>query len=65
MSAATGIRIGPTIKPMQRHIPAPYPDAIMHLSTIWMLTPFGPETGGTYITPREAIEPTTILPQQG
>ena len=33
------------------HIPAPYPDTIMHLSTIWMLTPFGPETGGTYIIP--------------
>ena len=33
------------------HIPAPYTDTIMHLSTIWMLTPFGPETGGTYIIP--------------
>lgn len=33
------------------HIPAPYPDTIMHLSTIWMLTPFGPKTGGTYIIP--------------
>lgn len=33
------------------HVPAPYPDTIMHLSTIWMLTPFGPETGGTYIIP--------------
>ncbi|RKU07238.1 phytanoyl-CoA dioxygenase [Candidatus Poribacteria bacterium] len=33
------------------HIPAPYPDTIMHLSTIWMLTPFGSETGGTYIIP--------------
>ena len=33
------------------HIPAPYPDTIMHLSTIWMLTPFGPETGGTFIIP--------------
>ena len=27
------------------HIPAPYPDAVAHLTTIWMLTPFSPETG--------------------
>ena len=28
------------------HIPAPYPDSVLHLSTIWMLTPFAAETGG-------------------
>ena len=33
------------------HIPAPYPDATMHLSTIWMLSPFSPETGGTFVLP--------------
>ena len=33
------------------HIPAPYPDALLHLSTIWMLTPFSPQTGGTWVVP--------------
>ncbi len=33
------------------HIPAPYPDATLHLSTIWMLTPFSAENGGTFIIP--------------
>ncbi|MBV7329315.1 phytanoyl-CoA dioxygenase family protein [Chloroflexi bacterium TSY] len=31
------------------HIPAPYPDAVMHLTTIWMLADFTPETGGTLV----------------
>ena len=33
------------------HIPAPYPDATVHLTTIWMLSPFSLETGGTLIVP--------------
>ena len=33
------------------HIPSPYPDAILHLSTIWMLTSFNVENGGTFIIP--------------
>ncbi len=33
------------------HIPAPYPDAIQHLTTIWMLSPFSVETGGTLVVP--------------
>lgn len=33
------------------HIPAPYPDAMIHLSTIWMLTRFGAENGGTFVVP--------------
>ena len=33
------------------HIPAPYPDVVLHLSTIWMLTPFSAETGGTLVVP--------------
>ena len=33
------------------HIPAPYPDALLHLSTIWMLSPFSAQTGGTLIVP--------------
>ena len=30
-------------------IPAPYPDAVFHLTTLWMLSPFTPENGGTLI----------------
>ncbi len=33
------------------HIPAPYPDVIMGLASIWMLTPFNEETGGTLVIP--------------
>ena len=33
------------------HIPAPYPDTLLHLSTIWMLTPFSAHTGGTFVVP--------------
>ena len=33
------------------HVPAPYPDAALHLSSIWMLTPFNEETGGTLVVP--------------
>ena len=33
------------------HIPAPYPDAVIHLTTLWMLSPFTPETGATLIVP--------------
>lgn len=43
------------------HIPAPYPDVVMHLTTIWMLSPFTPETGATLIVPgshRENNNPT-------
>ena len=29
------------------HIPAPYPDATVHLTTLWMLAPFTEENGGT------------------
>ena len=33
------------------HIPAPYPDAVIHLTTLWMLSPFTAETGGTLVVP--------------
>ena len=33
------------------HVKAPYPDALMHLSSIWMLTEFGAANGGTFIVP--------------
>ena len=32
-------------------IPAPYPDALMHLTTLWMLSPFSSENGGTLLVP--------------
>ncbi len=32
-------------------IPAPYPDAVMHLTTLWMLSPFTFENGGTLVVP--------------
>ena len=43
------------------HIQAPYPDAVMHLTTLWMLSPFTSETGATWIVPgsqRENNNPT-------
>ncbi len=33
------------------HIRAPYQDAVMHLSSIWMLTDFAPANGGTLLLP--------------
>ena len=33
------------------HISSPYPDTIMHLSTLWMLSPFRPENGATIVVP--------------
>ena len=32
------------------HVQAPYPDAVLHLTTIWMLTPFTADTG-TLVVP--------------
>ena len=33
------------------HVPAPYPDSALHLSSIWMLTPFNEISGGTLVVP--------------
>lgn len=33
------------------HIPSPYPDALLHLSSIWMLTAFNEKNGGTFLVP--------------
>ena len=33
------------------HIPAPYPDIVAHLTTLWMLSPFSAENGATVIVP--------------
>jgi hypothetical protein len=33
------------------HIPAPYPETLIHIVTMWMLTPFTEENGGTIVVP--------------
>jgi ectoine hydroxylase-related dioxygenase (phytanoyl-CoA dioxygenase family) len=33
------------------HVPAPYPDATFHITTLWMLSPFTIKNGGTLIVP--------------
>ncbi len=33
------------------HIPAPYPDVVAHLTTLWMLSPFSAENGATIVVP--------------
>lgn len=33
------------------HITSPYPDALLHLSSIWMLTAFNEKNGGTFLVP--------------
>ncbi|MEO2045089.1 MAG: phytanoyl-CoA dioxygenase family protein [Pirellulales bacterium] len=33
------------------HIAPPYPDAIFHLTTLWMISPFNAENGGTLVVP--------------
>ena len=43
------------------HVPAPYPDAVMHITTLWMLSPFSSQNGGTLVLPgshRSATNPT-------
>lgn len=40
------------------HVPAPYPDVPMHVTTLWMLSPFANENGGTLIVPGSHRSPT-------
>lgn len=43
------------------HVPVPYPDAVMHVTTLWMLSPFDSENGGTLVVPgshRSSTNPT-------
>jgi len=43
------------------HIPMPYPDAVVHITGIWMLSPFTHENGGTLVVPgshRSSTNPT-------
>ncbi len=45
-------------------IPAPYPDAFVSLSSVWMLSPFTRENGGTLVVPgshRESHNPTADI----
>ena len=42
------------------HIRAPYPDVMVHMSTIWMLTDFSALNGGTFLRPgshRQRVNP--------
>ncbi len=39
------------------HVEAPYPDMVMHLTTLWMLSPFTRENGGTLVSPGSHREP--------
>ena len=39
------------------HVAAPYPDAMMHITTLWMLSPFTAENGGTLIVPGSHRQP--------
>lgn len=54
------------------HVKAPYPDTIMHITTLWMLSPFDADNGGTLILPGShrcptnptasgQVDPTTIF----
>ena len=38
-------------------IAAPYPDAVIHLTTLWMLSPFTKENGGTLLVPGSHRQP--------
>ena len=43
------------------HVSAPYPDVVMHLTTLWMLSAFGADNGGTLVVPashRDSTNPT-------
>ena len=40
------------------HVPAPYPDRIMHLTTLWMITDFTTDNGATLIVPRSHLDST-------
>jgi ectoine hydroxylase-related dioxygenase (phytanoyl-CoA dioxygenase family) len=44
---------------------APYPDALMHITTLWMLSPFEAENGGTLIVPGSHRSPTNPTAEDG
>ena len=47
------------------HVPAPYPDALMHITTLWMLSPFEAENGGTLVLPGSHRSPTNPTAPDG
>jgi ectoine hydroxylase-related dioxygenase (phytanoyl-CoA dioxygenase family) len=47
------------------HVPAPYPDAVMHLTTLWMLSPFSAVNGGTLALPGSHRRPTNPTAPDG
>ena len=47
------------------HIPAPYADVVMHLSSLFMLTHFNAESGGTLIVPGSHLFPDNPSGQNG
>jgi hypothetical protein len=47
------------------HIPAPYPDVLMHITTLWMLSPFEVENGGTLVLPGSHRCPTNPTAENG
>ena len=46
-------------------IPAPYPDAVMHITALWMLSPFDAENGGTLLLPGSHRYPTNPTAADG
>lgn len=54
----------PFIQTLGARLPAPYPDAVIHLTALFMLSDFTPETGATYVLPgshRAGTNPTADL----
>ncbi|MFT5091088.1 MAG: ectoine hydroxylase-related dioxygenase (phytanoyl-CoA dioxygenase family) [Candidatus Latescibacterota bacterium] len=47
------------------HIPSPYPDMLFHLTTLWMLSPFSAENGGTLIVPKSHRIPNNPTGENG
>ncbi len=46
-------------------VAAPYPDAVMHLTSLWMLSPFSIETGGTLVVPGSHRSPNNPTGENG
>ncbi|MGD2044471.1 MAG: phytanoyl-CoA dioxygenase family protein [Acidimicrobiia bacterium] len=47
------------------HVTAPYPDVVMHLTTLWMLSPFATQTGGTLVVPGSHRSPSNPTAENG
>ena len=47
------------------HIPAPYADACIHLTSLWMFSPFTAENGGTLVVPGSHRVPTNPTADMG